>query len=311
MSRFGEQHVVELQIAINDRVRVQIVQRQRDFAGIEARVFLRQSALSLHVVHQIAASHEFDDEEQATRRLEARVQADQERVVRSDLEDVLFGLHPVDVLVVAYQRLLDHLHRVDALGLLQFDHHHLGVRAASDHTQQIEVVDRVLRTVLGAHDLIGVVVVKVALLFAQLLAVHVRTGTVLHQIAVQLVRVSAGTLTDRQRVRMTQAAELDELVTFFVHHQLAVHTSKRRNGKVNIKRPENELYELLELAYASSHSPEALPTETENSILAVRAEGALIEALKLENVTVHFVQFLPSSGASTIDGLCEGRKQES
>lgn len=307
MSAFGKQHVVQFQIAIDDRVRVQIVQCQRDLTSVESGMLLGQSTLTLHVVHQITATYELDDKEQTTRRLEARVQADQERVVRGDLEDVLFGLHPVDVLVVAHQRLLDHLHRVDALGLLQLDHHHLRVRTATDHTQQIEVVDRVLRTVLGAHDLVvvaAVVVVEVAFLLARLAGVRVRT--VLNQLAVQLVRLSAGALADRQRVRMTQAAELDELVAFLVHHQLTVHTSKRRNGKVRIKRPENGLNKLFEPANASPHSPEALATETENAILAVGAEGALIEALQLENVSVHFVQFLPSSSASTIDGLWGG-----
>lgn len=51
------------------------------------------------------------------------------------------------------------------------------------------------------------------------------------------------------------------------------------------------------------NSPKTLSAQTEYSILTVRTEGALIEALELENVTVHFVQFLPSSGASTIDGF--------
>ena len=57
--------------------------------------------------------------------LEAAVQPDEEGVVGGGLEDVLLGLHPVDVLVVRHQLLLDHLHRVDPLVLLQLHHQHL------------------------------------------------------------------------------------------------------------------------------------------------------------------------------------------
>ena len=57
--------------------------------------------------------------------LEAAVQPDEEGVVGGGLEDVLLGLHPVDVLVVRHQLLLDHLHGVDALVLLQLHHQYL------------------------------------------------------------------------------------------------------------------------------------------------------------------------------------------
>ena len=53
------------------------------------------------------------------------MESDEEGVVGGGLEDVLLGLHPVDVLVVRHQLLLDHLHRVDPLVLLQLHHQHL------------------------------------------------------------------------------------------------------------------------------------------------------------------------------------------
>ena len=57
--------------------------------------------------------------------LEAAVQPNEEGVVRGGLEDVLFRLYPIDILVVRHQLLLDHLHCVDAPVLLQLHHQHL------------------------------------------------------------------------------------------------------------------------------------------------------------------------------------------
>ena len=77
---------------------MQELERQRYLGGVEARMLLGQAPLPLHVEHQVAAVDELDDEEEAAGRLEAAVQAHQERVVRRHLEHVLLRLHPVDVL---------------------------------------------------------------------------------------------------------------------------------------------------------------------------------------------------------------------
>lgn len=139
-----QEHVVQLQVSINDPLAVQEVQRQGDLGGVEPGVLLRQPPLPLHVEHEVAPAHELDDEEQPGGRLEARVQADEEGVVGGGLEDVLLRLHPVDVLVVGDEGLLYHLHGVDALCLLQLHHQHLGVGAAAYHSDQLEVVEGVL-----------------------------------------------------------------------------------------------------------------------------------------------------------------------
>lgn len=110
-----EQHVVQLEVAVDDAALVQEVQRQRDLGRVEPRVLLRQPPLTLHVEHQIPSPDELDHEEQSARCLEAGVQADQEWVVRGGLEHVFLSLNPVDVLVVGDERLLYHLHSVYAL----------------------------------------------------------------------------------------------------------------------------------------------------------------------------------------------------
>ena len=77
---------------------MQEVEGETDLCGVEPGVLLRESALALHVEHEVAAADELDDEEEPRRSLEAAVQAHQERVVRGRLEHVLLRLHPIDVL---------------------------------------------------------------------------------------------------------------------------------------------------------------------------------------------------------------------
>ncbi len=47
---------------------------------------------------------------------------------------------------------------------------------------------------------------------------------------------------------------------------------------------------------------EALTPEAPNAVVAISAKRFSIEALRLEDVAVHFVEFPPSSGASSING---------
>lgn len=76
------------------------VERQTDFGSVEASMLFGQPPLALHVEHEVSASHELDHEEQPAGCLEAGMQPDEERVVRSCLEHVLLRLHPVYILQV-------------------------------------------------------------------------------------------------------------------------------------------------------------------------------------------------------------------
>ena len=71
--------------------------------------------------------------------LEARVKSNQEWVVACCLKDMLLGLHPVNVLVVCHQLLFNHLHCIDPLGRLQFDHKDLGIGATADDLDQVKI----------------------------------------------------------------------------------------------------------------------------------------------------------------------------
>lgn len=75
--------------------------------------------------HEIPTPNKLNDKEQSARRLEARVQPHKEGMVGGGLEHMLLCLHPIDVLVVCYQRLLDHLHCIHAFCALQFYHQDL------------------------------------------------------------------------------------------------------------------------------------------------------------------------------------------
>ena len=48
--------------------------------------------------HEVSAANKLNDEEEARGRLEAGVQAHQERVVRSRLENMFLSLNPINVL---------------------------------------------------------------------------------------------------------------------------------------------------------------------------------------------------------------------
>lgn len=127
MTLVVQQDVVQLQVPVDDALAVKEIESQRYLSRVEPKnetvtkyllitiprgspgVFFGQPALALHVEHEIAAPDEFDDEEEPTGRLETGVKPNQEGVIGGGLKYVFFRLHPVDILVVRDQRLLDHL----------------------------------------------------------------------------------------------------------------------------------------------------------------------------------------------------------
>jgi len=74
------------------------VERKTYLSSVEASMFLRESALPLHMEHKIASAHEFNYEEQPACSLETRMQPHQEGMVTRRLKHVLLGLHPVYIL---------------------------------------------------------------------------------------------------------------------------------------------------------------------------------------------------------------------
>ena len=88
---------------------MQEVQGQTYLCRVETGVFLWQSALPLHVEHQVPSPNKLNYKEQPRCRLEARVQAHEKRVVGSSLEHMLLCLDPINVLVVRHQFFLDYL----------------------------------------------------------------------------------------------------------------------------------------------------------------------------------------------------------
>lgn len=259
---------------------MQEVQRQTDLGRIEPRMLLGQPALPLHVEHQIAAAHKLNHEEQPRIGLEARVQPHQKRMIGRRLEHMLLGLHPVDVLVVRHQRLLDHLHRIDAARAAQLHHQHLRVAAAPDHADQLEIVERILPLrAAQLHRIVAAAAGPVAagrtgasaaldgdrftVRLRQILGRQLSVGGMVMLIASRAVdvrlfggvrrgrcragggrRSGGGRIADRLAV-LVGARLLDELVAFLVDEQLAF-------GAL-----------------------EALPTEAPDAIVAVGAEGFL------------------------------------
>jgi len=169
-----DQHVVQLQVAVDDAAAVQELQRQHDLGRVEARVLLGQAALALHVEHQVAAGHELDDEEEPARGrglgwargarahllgvwkhecsptrngwLEAisntcfSVCTQSMSCKRAHQPAPAPAAQRPAYFVVGHHRLLDHLHRVHLARALVLHLEHLGVRAAADDFEEREVV---------------------------------------------------------------------------------------------------------------------------------------------------------------------------
>lgn len=97
-----EQQILRLEIAVYDVVRVQIVQRERDFGGIELGDRVRESLGLAKQTEQFSAFDEIHDHVQILRVLERAPQRDQEWVF-----DLL--QHPPLVVGVLDLLHLDHL----------------------------------------------------------------------------------------------------------------------------------------------------------------------------------------------------------
>lgn len=65
MSVNVNEHVIELQVPVDDAPLVQVPQGQDDLGREEPGMVLGQLPLLLHVKHQVAALHELDHEEQS------------------------------------------------------------------------------------------------------------------------------------------------------------------------------------------------------------------------------------------------------
>ena len=104
-----QQHVVQLEVAVDDAVPVQEGERQEDLGRVEAGAALVEFARALYLEHEVAAVHELHDEVEAVAGLEGGVERGQVGVVGAEGEDAPLRQRALHVVVLDDHVLLQHL----------------------------------------------------------------------------------------------------------------------------------------------------------------------------------------------------------
>lgn len=157
---FGQQHILRLEVAggekrgeelpVDDAHLVEVLQRQRDFRGVEARSILAELASLAQVVKEFAAGAVVQNEvqlvflgvreEKDEDGLEGVLHADDEWMI--DLaEDVPFGLRVFDLVLLLDHCLIQHLHGVNLTLTVFSNLEHLSETALPDNLQDLKVTD--------------------------------------------------------------------------------------------------------------------------------------------------------------------------
>ena len=133
-----EQDVLGLEVAVDDVVAVELLQREHDLGAVQPHAPLVEGALAPQVEEELAARLQRHHEVQLLAALERVVHRDDERVAHA-LQHVALGERVLHLVAHHDVRLLHHLHRVQVARRLLAHLHHLAVRAAPDHAQQLKV----------------------------------------------------------------------------------------------------------------------------------------------------------------------------
>ena len=118
---------------------MQLLQRQQDLRRVEQHARLGEGALAPQVEEELAAAHERQHQVQLVRRLEGKLQADDERVPHR-LQHVPLGQRVLNLVAREHVLLAHDLHGVQPAGVPLPRLHDLAVRAAPKHAHQVKIV---------------------------------------------------------------------------------------------------------------------------------------------------------------------------
>jgi hypothetical protein len=138
-----EQQVLGLQVAVDDVVRVQVVEGQRDLGGVELGDGVREALRLAQQAEQLAALDKVHDHVQVLGVLEGAPQGDQERVLDL-LQHAALVVGVLDLLHLDDLGLLQHLDGVEALVVLALHEVHAAEAAGAERALDLEVGERVL-----------------------------------------------------------------------------------------------------------------------------------------------------------------------
>lgn len=138
-----EQQVLGLQVAVDDVVRVQVVERKRDFGGIELGDGVGKALRLAQQTEQLAALDKVHDHVQVLRVLEGAPQGDEEGVLDL-LQHAALVVGVLDLLHLDHLGLLEHLDGIEALVVLGLDEVDTAKAAGAEGALDLEVGERVL-----------------------------------------------------------------------------------------------------------------------------------------------------------------------
>mmetsp|Transcript_17233 Transcript_17233/g.42736 ORF Transcript_17233/g.42736 Transcript_17233/m.42736 type:complete len:312 (-) Transcript_17233:812-1747(-) len=132
MAVFAQQHVLRLQVTVNDVHRVQMLQSKHNLRTIKPAPSFRESAGLLEVKEELSTAAVLQDEVQLPRVLEGVMESDNKRMVHT-VEDLALSLRVHHLVPLHDVVLPQNLHRVRLLlTKLRTNQKHLSVRALSN-----------------------------------------------------------------------------------------------------------------------------------------------------------------------------------
>ena len=135
-----DEYILGLEVAIDDVVDVQVLEREEYVGRVEARLVLVKAASLLQQQVQVAVAHEIETKVDVRAVLEAEVQLDDVRVVAGG-EYVALAYHAVDLPLLVELGLGEHLDGVEFVGGLVVAEQDAAERARAERAQQREVGD--------------------------------------------------------------------------------------------------------------------------------------------------------------------------
>jgi hypothetical protein len=138
-----EQQVLGFQVAVDDVVRVQVVQREGDLGGVELGDGVGEALRLAQQAEQLAALDKVHDHVQVLGVLEGAPQGDEERVLDL-LQHAALVVSVLDLLHLDDLGLLQHLDGVEALVVLALHEVHAPKAAGAQRALDLEVGERVL-----------------------------------------------------------------------------------------------------------------------------------------------------------------------
>jgi hypothetical protein len=138
-----EQQVLGLQVAVDDVVRVQVVEGEGDFGGVELGDGVGEALRLAQQAEQLAALNKVHDHVQVLRVLERAPQGDEEGVLDL-LQHAALVVGVLDLLHLDDLGLLEHFDGVEALVVLALDEVHATEAAGAEGALDLKVGERVL-----------------------------------------------------------------------------------------------------------------------------------------------------------------------